>query len=169
MKCQGCDENATIHVTELADGKPVEYHVCEKHARELSSLKVTEARAHSPSSAYRWWDDAEIRSVFQDPISREKMAAYLLPALCVGLVDQNANVRVLAAFGLIQLGGDARSALGALRDAMDDPDDKVRRVAKLAIEFIESDAGTGPGDSQLVIHALMVARMIKRKDPNEHK
>lgn len=34
MKCQRCDKPATFHITELADGKPQELHLCEEHARE---------------------------------------------------------------------------------------------------------------------------------------
>jgi len=34
MKCQKCDRPATFHITELAEGKPQEFHLCEEHARE---------------------------------------------------------------------------------------------------------------------------------------
>jgi len=34
MKCQKCDRPATFHITELADGKPQEFHLCEEHARD---------------------------------------------------------------------------------------------------------------------------------------
>jgi protein-arginine kinase activator protein McsA len=40
MKCQACDEQATHHVTDLVDGEPVEYHICEKHLENLNSLDV---------------------------------------------------------------------------------------------------------------------------------
>jgi protein arginine kinase activator len=34
MKCQYCENPATIHITELTGGKPEELHLCEQHARE---------------------------------------------------------------------------------------------------------------------------------------
>ncbi len=37
MKCQKCDKPATFHITELADGKPREIHLCEEHARAYLS------------------------------------------------------------------------------------------------------------------------------------
>ena len=37
MKCQKCDKSATFHITELADGKPHEIHLCEEHARAYLS------------------------------------------------------------------------------------------------------------------------------------
>ncbi len=46
MKCQKCDRPATFHITELADGKPQEFHLCEEHAREYlthSDGQATEA------------------------------------------------------------------------------------------------------------------------------
>ena len=33
MKCQKCQRPATIHITEIVQGKPREYHFCEEHAR----------------------------------------------------------------------------------------------------------------------------------------
>ncbi|MDR1383917.1 MAG: UvrB/UvrC motif-containing protein [Planctomycetaceae bacterium] len=37
MKCQKCEKFATFHITELTSGKPVEFHLCEEHAREYLS------------------------------------------------------------------------------------------------------------------------------------
>jgi len=37
MRCQKCDKPATFHITELADGKPHELHLCEDHAGEYLS------------------------------------------------------------------------------------------------------------------------------------
>lgn len=33
MKCQKCNKEATVHVTDLVGGKPIEYHFCEEHAK----------------------------------------------------------------------------------------------------------------------------------------
>lgn len=34
MKCQYCNKPATIHITEIVDGTPHEYHLCDEHARQ---------------------------------------------------------------------------------------------------------------------------------------
>ncbi len=34
MKCQYCDRTATLHITELVDGKATELHLCKEHAQE---------------------------------------------------------------------------------------------------------------------------------------
>lgn len=34
MKCQYCDRTATLHITELTDGKAIELHLCKEHAQE---------------------------------------------------------------------------------------------------------------------------------------
>ncbi|MEN6449319.1 MAG: UvrB/UvrC motif-containing protein [Thermoguttaceae bacterium] len=42
MKCQQCDKQATFHITELTDGKPQEFHLCEDHARQYLSSSANE-------------------------------------------------------------------------------------------------------------------------------
>ncbi len=42
MKCQKCDKPATFHITELTNGKPVELHLCEDHAREYLTASGNE-------------------------------------------------------------------------------------------------------------------------------
>ena len=37
MKCQKCSKPATIHITEIIDGSPMEFHLCEDHARQQLS------------------------------------------------------------------------------------------------------------------------------------
>ncbi len=37
MKCQYCDRTATLHITELTDGKAIELHLCKEHAQEYLS------------------------------------------------------------------------------------------------------------------------------------
>jgi HEAT repeat protein len=44
-----------------------------------------------------------------------------------------------AAYRLMQLGPDGRSAAGALRDALQDPDERVAKAARIALEYIETD------------------------------
>jgi hypothetical protein len=41
MKCQACDKAATHHVTEIAAGKPVAYHLCDVHLDTLDELAMT--------------------------------------------------------------------------------------------------------------------------------
>ena len=41
MKCQKCNKEATVHVTDLVGGKPIQYHLCEEHAKEF--LQNTQA------------------------------------------------------------------------------------------------------------------------------
>ena len=42
MKCQKCEKPATFHITELAEGKPEELHLCEDHAREYLTSSGSE-------------------------------------------------------------------------------------------------------------------------------
>jgi protein arginine kinase activator len=43
MKCQQCDKQATFHITELTEGKPQEFHLCEEHARQYLTTSNTES------------------------------------------------------------------------------------------------------------------------------
>jgi HEAT repeat protein len=141
MKCQACVKAATIHMTEIVAGGAVEYHVCEKHAEELSQLKpgALAALAQEPySGLMTLLNDPEVRKALKDPVAKEKMAAYQLPALCLALLDENPAVRIEAGFHLMYWGADAKAALGALKDALKDADERVRKVAAAAIQQIES-------------------------------
>jgi hypothetical protein len=131
MKCQSCDEPAAFHVTEIVNGQAVEYHVCETHLRDLPSEKPTAGKEVAEAGA-------DIHAALQDTDARLKVAAFLLPALCLALLDEKPEVRIVAAYRIMRLGGDARSASGALRDALVDPDERVRRVARIALDVIES-------------------------------
>ncbi len=42
MKCQQCDKPATFHITELTEGKPQEFHLCEDHARQYLTSSSAE-------------------------------------------------------------------------------------------------------------------------------
>ena len=35
MQCPFCRKDATQHVTEMVDGRPVEFHVCDEHVENL--------------------------------------------------------------------------------------------------------------------------------------
>jgi protein arginine kinase activator len=37
IKCQRCSKPATIHITEIVKGSPLEFHLCEEHARQQLS------------------------------------------------------------------------------------------------------------------------------------
>src|SRR5713226_7536096 len=116
MKCQACDEQATLHVTDLVAGKPEEYHVCEKHFQDLKGLEPERERQTKGLGALL--DDPEIRKALKDPVAGEKMAAYLLPVLCLALLDPNPEVRIRTVFHLMGLGVNAKSAMQALRNAL---------------------------------------------------
>ena len=46
IKCQKCPKPATIHITEIVQGSPLEFHLCEEHARQqLSSEESAEPAA----------------------------------------------------------------------------------------------------------------------------
>jgi hypothetical protein len=123
MRCQECDQAATSHVTEIVEGKAVEYHLCEKH---LAALDTLEAKGCKPPP----WREP-------DPVATQKMAAYLLPALCLALLDEVAGVRLQACFWLKLLGSHAESALGALQAARQDPDPEVRKLAEELVALLE--------------------------------
>jgi hypothetical protein len=134
MLCQACSKSAICHVTEIVAGKPVEYHVCEEHLQELEELKP--ARIAEPRSGGIW--DRVFRDAASDSAARQKLAAFLLPALCLALLDEKPEVRILAVFRLMLLGPEARSTMGALRDALQDADERVRKAASIAAELIEN-------------------------------
>lgn len=136
MKCQKCDNPATLHVTEVVDGNHVGYSLCETHAGEFQSSSGMPAEQKSVMSLF--WDP-EVSRILSDGESRQRMSAYLLPTLCVALTDEEPGVRVLAALGMLFLGSDARSALSAVRDALNDDDHRVRKVAEVVLRCIEQD------------------------------
>jgi hypothetical protein len=82
--------------------------------------------------------DPELRAAISDPAARQKLAAHLLPALCLALLDEQPEVRVAAVYRLFRFGPDAQSASGALRDALRDPDGRVRKATEIALKVIES-------------------------------
>lgn len=45
MKCQHCDQSATVHITELTGGKTQEVHLCADHARQY----LTQSEAETPA------------------------------------------------------------------------------------------------------------------------
>jgi hypothetical protein len=139
MKCQSCDQQATHHITEMVAGQPREYHLCEKHLQDWEHLPPP-PKSLGPGTAFeRLWNDSKIWEVLQDPAVKKEMAAHLLPALCLALLHQKPEVRTAAVFRLMQLGSDARSATAALRDALGDPDERVAKAARIALEYIEGD------------------------------
>jgi hypothetical protein len=140
MKCQACDQPATCHVTEIVDGQPTAYHVCEAHAKDLDALKpALPGAGREPVGIFAFLQDPGLSQALQDPVARQRLAAHLLPALCLALLDANPAVRVAAIFRLMPLGRDAHSAVAALRDARHDAHAHVRRAAKIALEYIETE------------------------------
>jgi hypothetical protein len=138
MKCQSCDNQATLHVTELVNGQPTEIHVCEAHFDDLDKLKAAMER-QSPNSLMAFLGHPGIREAMGDPEARKKVVAHLLPALCLALLDSKPEVKVIAIYHLMMLGPDAQSAVGALQDARQDANENVRQAAECALKCIESD------------------------------
>jgi hypothetical protein len=138
MQCQTCTKTATHHVTEIVDGQFVEFHVCEAHLPELDKLKAAKEQ-HPAGGPMAFWNNADIYEAMRDQEARKKLAAHLLPALCLALLDAKPELKILATFWLAMLGSQARSAIGALRDAEGDSDERVRTAAGLALKTIESD------------------------------
>ncbi|RMG01103.1 MAG: DNA helicase UvrBC [Planctomycetota bacterium] len=50
MKCQQCERPATYHITELTGDKPIEVHLCEKHAREYLNQKSGPAESSAAAA-----------------------------------------------------------------------------------------------------------------------
>jgi len=50
MKCQHCEKQAVFHITELTGEKPVEFHLCEVHAK-LYLMQPEQAAAQAPTLA----------------------------------------------------------------------------------------------------------------------
>lgn len=138
MKCQSCDNQATLHVTEMVNGQPTGFHVCETHFDDLDKLKASIER-QNPNSLMALLGNPGIRGAIGDPEARKKVAAHLLPALCLALLNPKPEVKVIAIYHLIMLGPDARSAVGALQHARQDANKNVRHAAECALKCIESD------------------------------
>jgi hypothetical protein len=139
LKCQTCDQPATHHVTEMVAGEPREYHLCEKHVQDLENLPPPPKSLGPGTGFQRFWNDSKLGEILQDPAVRQEIAAHVLPALGLGLLNQKPEVRVAAVFDLMRLGPEARSAADALRDALKDPDERVAKAAQIALEYIQSD------------------------------
>ena len=45
MKCDNCGKNATVHLTEIKNGKKIEKHLCEQCAAQNEGLPV---KSHMP-------------------------------------------------------------------------------------------------------------------------
>src|SRR5436190_12326779 len=45
MKCDNCNKNATVHLTEIKSGKKIEKHLCEQCAAQNEGLPV---KSHTP-------------------------------------------------------------------------------------------------------------------------
>jgi hypothetical protein len=139
IKCQECAQSATNHVTEIVAGKPVEYHLCDVHIKDLDTLEPRLPPAKPPTGLSAFSDDRELWAAVCDQAVRQEMAAHVLPALCLALLHEKPEVRIAAVYRLMRLGSDARSAAGALRDALRDPDERVVKAAKVALDYLETD------------------------------
>jgi HEAT repeat protein len=135
MKCQSCDNQATLHVTEMVNGEPTEFHVCESHLEDLDKLKAAMERQSSGGMAF--WLNPEIGKALDDPEAQKKFAAHLLPAICQALQDPKPEVKIIALQHLMMFRQCAKSAVTALQDAMLDSNENVREAAKLVLKSSE--------------------------------
>jgi len=81
-----------------------------------------------------FWLNPEIGNALSDPEAQKKFAAHLLPAICLALQDPKPEVRIIALQHLMIFRQHAKSALGALQDALNDPNVNVREAAKLVLK-----------------------------------
>ena len=144
MKCEHCDRVASHHVTEVVAGLPADRHLCEDHVTDWTSP----AHADRPPAPFRsspdfFWREPELWRAVRDHAAHQKVAANLLPALCLALLDETPEVRVVAAYDLMLLGRHAQPAAGALRDRLTDGDGRVRKAAGIALDAIEAGQKSG--------------------------
>jgi len=62
MRCQKCARTATIHITEIINGKPREYHLCEEHARAHLAEESSSEQQSSGSKAMTKLAESKVRS-----------------------------------------------------------------------------------------------------------
>jgi hypothetical protein len=136
MKCQSCDNQATLHVTEMVKGQPTEFHVCESHLDDLDKLKAAIER-QSPGHETAFWFSPEIAKALSDLEAQKKFATHLVPALCQALQDPKPEVKIIALQHLMIFRQYAQSAAGALQEALRDPDENVRKAANLLLKSSE--------------------------------
>src|SRR5262245_3005436 len=48
MKCDNCKNTATVHLTEIRNGKKIEKHLCDQCAAQMEG--VQDPKAHTPSN-----------------------------------------------------------------------------------------------------------------------
>lgn len=146
MKCELCNDTATHHVTERVDGKYIQHHRCEAHAegepRPAESGPAQQSGTPkepdgSPETAISIIHaDPELQAANRDEECEEKLTAFLLPAYCLALQDQRPEVRISAIIHIANLNHLGVSLIGALRDRLQDSDDRVRRAAQAAVDWL---------------------------------
>ena len=134
-----CDKPATHNVTEIASGDLVEYHVCDMDLQDLEAIKKAPQASGPEKEFVATVMACELGEALCDRETLKKLAAYLLPPLCLALLDPKSEVRVVAAFQLMAYGRDAQSAVEALKDALQDPDKRVQQAARIALEYVQSN------------------------------
>jgi anthranilate synthase component I len=92
MKCQKCAQPARYHITEIARGKPCEYHFCDEHARQHLTPGVWPppmTNHHRPAfdEFRRWADQAPFVPVYRQltsdgltPVSAFKKIEHAAPS-----------------------------------------------------------------------------------------
>jgi protein arginine kinase activator len=55
IKCQKCSKPATIHITEIVKGNPLEFHLCEDHARQQLTAEEPAQTANEAEKKLAKW------------------------------------------------------------------------------------------------------------------
>jgi hypothetical protein len=78
MKCQACEKTATLHVTEMVAGRPVEFHVCSAHLENVAGMAADEGPWRPETGLSGFMDAPELRKVLFDPNVRQKVTTFLV-------------------------------------------------------------------------------------------
>jgi len=153
MKCQVCNETAVHHITDLAAGTPVEFHVCEAHFADLASLEPARA-ANDDEPAVQAVRDAgccevshgQIRfgrcpwcklfiGMLESPASSSKQEIHWHPAaVAAGIRSSDSWVRCTTILGLWRGWQFDDEMLGVIAAALKHTDSSVADCAERALQ-----------------------------------
>ncbi|MBN1908311.1 MAG: UvrB/UvrC motif-containing protein [Pirellulales bacterium] len=94
MKCQKCDKPSTFHITELTDGKPVELHLCEEHAREYLTQSSQEPTTASSMAAVLAQQMAQQMAVGQTAEELAELDQQICPCCGISFYDFRSQGRL---------------------------------------------------------------------------
>ncbi len=150
MKCEHCDNPAVVHATDMVNGVPREFHLCEEHAKQR--LGEYPPRPLLPAGPDRACWDAHFRTLEGWGLLGKTWAESVDPHVAVSqyvelLKHQDPQLRYYGARSLGQMGAAAKEAIPHLHQLLEDEDEYVRRAAKEALRQIEGGKGGEDGSS----------------------